>query len=80
MGHPPLTHESRCLIILAGAALERCIEDRARAISASRSADAIILEDVERATAEFFQKELADLPRLVDQSMDKYRHRSSKAA
>jgi hypothetical protein len=80
MGQPTLTHESRCLIIVAGNTLERCIEDRAQTIAANRSADTIAPEDVEKATADFFREEIADLPRLVRESMDKYRHHFSKAA
>lgn len=80
MGRPTLTHESRCLVILAGGVLERCIEDRARTIAANRSADEIVPEDVERAAAEFLREELSDLPRFVQEAMNKSRYRSSKAA
>lgn len=80
MGRPTLTHESRCLVILAGGVLERCIEDRARTIAANRSADEIVPEDVEKASAEFFAEQLCDLPRLVQRAMSEYRRRSSKAA
>ncbi|MCX7429035.1 MAG: hypothetical protein NTW96_25840 [Planctomycetia bacterium] len=80
MQRPTLTRESRCLVIAAGWCLERRIEDRARAIAASRSADDISPEDIERATAEFFREELSDLPRLVRQAMNDYRHASTKAA
>jgi len=80
MGRPTLTHESRCLVILAGGVLERCIEDRARTIAANRSADEIVPEDVEKATAEFLAEQLSDLPHFVQRAMSEYRCRSSKAA
>ena len=76
MGKPTLTHEARCLLILAGGVLERCIEDRARTIAASRSADEISPEDVEKATADFLREELSDLPGFVQQAMNKHRYRS----
>jgi hypothetical protein len=75
-----LTHESRCLIILAGGVLERCIENRARTIAASRSADAVAAEDIDKATREFLREELADLPQLIGEATDEYRRRSSDAA
>lgn len=80
MDRPTLTHESRCLVILAGGVLERCIEDRARTIAASRSADEIVPEDVKKATAEFLAEQLSDLPNLVERAMSKFQCRSSKAA
>lgn len=80
MGRPTLTHESRCLVILAGGVLERCIENRARTIAASRSADEIAPEDVKNAVTEFLREGLSDLPHLIEQAMDDYEHRSSKAA
>ncbi len=80
MGQPTLMHESRCLLIVAGGALERCIENRARTIAAGRLADEITPEDVEIAMAGFLREELSDLPRLVQQAMERYRHHSIKAA
>ena len=80
MDRPTLTHESRCLLILAGGVLEWRIEYRARTIAANRSGHEILPEDVEKATAEFFTEELSDLPRLVREAMSKSRYRSSKAA
>ena len=80
MGKPTLTHESRCLLILAGGVLERRIENRARTIATSRSAEQISREDIEKATADFLREELSDLPHLVRQAMSKHRYRSSKAA
>jgi len=80
MGQPTLTHESRCLLLVAGGALEQCIENRARAIAAGRSADEITPEDVETASAAFFREGLSGLPRLVQQAMERYRHCSTKAA
>lgn len=80
MDRPMLTHEARCLVILAGGVLERCIENRAREIAASRSADEIAPEDIDKATTEFLREELSDLPHLIEEAIDKYKHRSSKAA
>jgi hypothetical protein len=65
---------------VAGGVLERCIENRARTIAASRSADEIAPEDIEKATAEFLAEELSDLPHFIQQAMNEYRYRSSKAA
>jgi hypothetical protein len=65
---------------VAGWALQRSIENRARAIAASRSANEIVPEDIEKATAEFFREELSDLPRLVERAMKQYRCRPSEAA
>lgn len=80
MGRPVLTHESRCLIITAGGVLERCIENRARTVAASRSADEITPDDIEKATAEFLREELSSLPHFVQRAMNDYQHRTSKAA
>ena len=80
MERPKLTRESRCLVIVAGGVLERCIENRARAIAASRSADMIIREDVEAAAADFFADGLSDLPHLVQRAMSEFQYPSSKAA
>ena len=80
MGQPKLTHESRCLVILVGGVLERCIENRARTIAADRSADEITPEDVKRGIAEFLREEVSDLPRFVQRAMNKCGYRSSKAA
>jgi hypothetical protein len=80
MSKPALSHEARCLLILAGGALERCIEDRARTIAASRSAEQISAEDIEKATAEFLREELSVLPHLVQSAQSKHRNCSSKAA
>ena len=80
MDRPKLTHEARCLIIVAGRVLEGGIEKRARRIAESRAASEIAPEDIEKASAEFFSKELSDLPHLIEQAIDNYKHRSSKAA
>ncbi len=80
MGQPMLTHESRCLVILTGGVLERCIENRAQAIAADRSTDEITTEIIEEATAEFFREEISNLPHLVHQATNEYRYRSNKAA
>ena len=80
MGQPTLTHESRCLVILVGGVLERCIENRARTIAADRTADEVTQGDVEKATADFLEEDLSDLRRLVQQAMDKHRYCSNKAA
>jgi hypothetical protein len=80
MGQPILTHESRCLVILAGRVLERCIEDRARTIVGSRSSDVITPEDIKKATTEFLREDLSNLPDLLQHAMDKSAFRSSKAA
>ena len=80
MDRPMLTHEARCLVILAGGVLERCIENRARKIADSRAAAEIAREDVEKATTEFLTEELSALPNLVEQAIDNYKCRSSKAA
>ena len=75
-----LTHESRCLVILAGGVLEQRIENRARGIANSRSAAEIVPEDVKKATTEFLRKELFDLPRLIEEAISSYEHRSNEAA
>ena len=80
MGQTKLTHEARCLVILAGSVLERCIEKRARKIADSRAMSETAPEDVERATKEFLEEELSDLPQLIQQAIDNYKHRSNKAA
>lgn len=80
MDRPVFTREARCFAILAGGVLERCIESRARRIAASRLAPEIIPEDVERATTEFFEEELSGLPHLIEQAIEAYKRRSSKAA
>lgn len=80
MDRPRLTHEARCFVILAGGVLERCIESRARKIAGDRAAAEIVREDVEKATTHFLREELSDLPDLIEQAIDNYKHRSSKAA
>lgn len=80
MDRPKLTHESRCLVILAGHVLERCIETRAREIASDRSAVEISPEDVEKASAEFLRDGLSDLPHLIEQALDRYHRESTKAA
>jgi len=80
MDRPTLTHEARCLVIVAGGVLERCIEDRAREIADRRAAAEIVPEDIKKATTEFLRDELSDLPHLIEQALDNYEHRSSKAA
>ena len=80
MDRPKLTYEARYLVILAGSILERCIENRAREIADGRAAAEIAPEDVEAAAAEFFREDLSDLPQLIQQAMDKCKHRSSEAA
>lgn len=80
MDKPTLTHEARCLLIVAGGVLEDCIRSRARIIATNRSAEQISPEDVEQATAEFLREELSDLPHLVQQSQSEFRNHSNKAA
>ncbi len=75
-----LTHEARCLVIVAGAALERRIENRAREIADGRAAAEIAREDVMKATAEFLAEELSNLPNLVERAIDDYQRQLSKAA
>lgn len=75
-----LTHESRCLLIVAGAALERRIESRAREIAGGRAAAEIAREDVIKATAEFLAEELSNLPHLIEHAMDDYERQLNKAA
>ena len=75
-----LTHEARCLLIVAGAALERRIENLAREIADARAAAEIAREDVTKATAEFLAKELSDLPNLIERAIDDYQQQLSKAA
>ena len=79
MDRPKLTYEARCLVILAGSVLERCIENRAREIAGGRAAAEIAPEDV-KAAAGFLREDVSDLPRLIEQAMDNYKHRSTKAA
>jgi hypothetical protein len=80
MERPRLTRESRCLLIVARGVLERCIEDRARAIAAGRSAEEIAPEDVQKGAAEFLAEGSPDLPPLVQQAMSDFRRRFSEAA
>jgi hypothetical protein len=80
MERPVLTHESRCLLIVAGSVIEYNVEDRARAIAASRSAKEITPDDVRKAMEEFFHEQLSDLPRLVQQAVNKFRCPQDKAA
>lgn len=80
MVQPTLTHESRRLLILVGGVLGRCIENRARTIAVSQSQDDITPENVEQAITDFFREELSDLPRFVQQAMNKFGYHSSKAA
>lgn len=80
MKGPRLTRESRCLLVVARGVLERCIEERAQAIAAGRSADEIAPEDVELAAAEFLAEDLSVLPRLVQKAVTEFRCRRSRAA
>ena len=80
MDRPMLTHEARCVVILAGGVLERCIEDRAREIAVTRGAAEIAREDVEKAAAELLGEGLPDLPRLIERAINSYKQRSRKAA
>ena len=80
MDKPPVTHEARCLIILAGGVLERWIESRARGIAENRAAIEIAPEDVRKAAVEFLKEELSTLPRLIEHAIDDYEHASNKAA
>ena len=80
MNQPPLTHEARCLVVLAGGVLERCIEDYARKIAHGRATAEIGPDDVKKATTEFFNEELPGLPRLIEQAIDQYQHQTRKAA
>ena len=75
-----LSHEARCLTIVAGDVLERCIEDRARAIAVSRSAAVISEDDVTQATREFFNEGLAKLPDLISRATEDFKRRSCQAA
>lgn len=75
-----LTHEAQCLVIVAGAALERHIENRAREIAGDRAAAEIAREDVTKATAKFLAEELSDLPNLIERAIDNYQQQLSKAA
>lgn len=80
MERPKLTHESRCLVILVGGVLERCIEDHARSIAANRASVKITPEDINNAVTEFFGADCSDLPQLIEQAINNYQLRSSKAA
>jgi hypothetical protein len=80
MDKPALTHEARCLLIVARGVLERCIRSRAQMIATSRLADEISPEDVEQATAEFLREELSGLPDLVQQALSEFQNCSNKAA
>ncbi len=75
-----LTHEARCLAIVAGAALQRRIENRAREIADARAAAEIAREDIMKAIAEFLTEELFNLPHLIEQAIDDYQRQLSKAA
>jgi hypothetical protein len=80
MDQPVFTHEARCFAILAGGVLERCIERRARRIAAGRSAREIVAEDVRRATREFLEEELSNLPHLIERAIEDYKRQSNKVA
>ena len=80
MRKPALSHEARCLLILAGGVLERRIENRAQTIADNRSADQISPEDIEMATVEFLRGDLSDLPNLVRKAISNHRNCSAKAA
>jgi len=75
-----LTHEARCLVIVAGAALERRLEYRAREIADARAAAEIAREDVTNAITEFLADELSNLPHLIERAIDNYQQQLSKAA
>lgn len=80
MDRPVLTHEARCLVILAGGVLEQCIEQRAREIAGSRSDTEITPEDVQTATAEFLAQGLSELPHQIDRAINEHWHGLTKAA
>ncbi len=75
-----LTREAQCLVVVAGAALERHIENCAREIADARTAAEVAREDVEKATAEFLAEELSDLPHMIERAIDNYQRQLSKAA
>jgi len=80
MDQPMFTHEARCLVIVAGGVLERCIEKCARKIADSRAAAEIVGEDIEKAATELLREELSDLPDLIEQAIDNYKQQARKAA
>lgn len=75
-----LTREARCLLIVAGGALERRIENCAREIADARAAAEITREDVRKAIGEFLAEELSSLPHLIERAIDNYQRQLSKAA
>ena len=75
-----LTHEARCLLVVAGGSLERHIENRARKRAEGRAAAEVAREDVKKAIAEFLAEELSDLPHLIERAIDNYQRQLSKAA
>jgi hypothetical protein len=75
-----LTHEAKCLVVLAGGVLERFIEKRARRIADSRHSEQTTSIDVENAIDGLTAEELADLPHLIERALDTYKRQSSRAA
>ena len=80
MDQQSLTHQARCLVILAGGVLERSVEDRARQLAASRSSVEITPEDVRKAITEYLTQELSNLPNLIEAAIEKHWEGLTKAA
>ncbi len=65
MEQPILTHEARCLVILAGSVLERCVETRAVRLAKSRSSVETSAHEVENAIRQSLSEDLRILLRTV---------------
>ena len=80
MDQPKLTHEARCLIIVAGGVLERRLERLARGIADGRGAAQVVGEDVEAALKVLLREQIPELPPLIEKAVEGFKRRSIKAA
>lgn len=80
MDQPKLTHEARCLIIVAGGVLESRLKNLAQSIAEARGAVQIAGEDVDEAVRAFLGEQIPQLPHLIESAIDEYKRRSAKAA
>ena len=77
---PNLTHDARCLVILAGGVLERRIEDHARRIAEKRGSAQIEPDDVSAAATQVLREDLSQLPQVIEQELTAYTARKRNAA
>ena len=80
MSRMNITHDARCLIVIARSVVERKIEECAEQIARRRNAASIEPDDIQAAMVEVLHEHWEELPDIIESDVKSYQVRNRIAA